>query len=98
MCAAVSGAGGTGICENPRTEQLMNDWLSRAIVPQPPGSSLRYDCWGRAVGRAAPGTITTNQNPDTDGRLRCNYLFDHSHLYPSTNLGTMREYLDRNPR
>jgi len=74
----------------------MNEWLSRAILPQKPGSNLRYDCWGRAVGRAATGTITANQNPDTDGRLRCKYLFDHSHLYQSTNLGTMREYLDRN--
>ena len=98
MCAAVSGTGGTGICQNPRTEQLMNEWLSRAILPQKPGSSLRYDCWGRAVGRAATGTITANQNPDTDGRVRCDYLRDHSHLYPSTNLGTMREYLDRNLR
>ena len=98
MCAAVSGTGGTGICQDPRTEQLMNDWLSRAVPPQKPGSSLRYDCWGRAVGLAATGRITANQNPDTDGRVRCDYLRDHSHLYESSNLGTMRQYLDNNLR
>ncbi len=98
MCAAVSGTGGTGICQNPRTEQLMNDWLSRAIPRQKPGASLRYDCWGRAVGQATTGVITANQNPDTDGRVRCDYLRDHSHLYESSNLGTMRQYLDENLR
>jgi hypothetical protein len=81
MCAAVSGTGGAGICQNPRTEQLMNDWLARAIPRQKPGASLRYDCWGRAIGRATSGVITANQRPDTDGRVRCDYLRDHGHLY-----------------
>ncbi len=96
MCAPVSGTGGSGICEDPRVEQLMNDWLSRAVPPQRAGASLRYDCWGRALGSANPGLITANQRPDTDGRTRCEYLRDHSHLYTSTNVGTMRQYLDQN--
>ncbi len=93
MCAHVSGTGGHGVCSDPRTEQLMNEWLSRAIPPQAPGASLRYDCWGRAIGQARTGVITANQRPDTDGRTRCNYLLDHSHLYHSSNMGTMRDYL-----
>ena len=96
MCAPVSGTGGRGICQDPRVEQLMNDWLSRAIPPRKPGATLRYDCWGRVLGSANPGLITANQRPDTDGRTRCDYLSDHSHLYTSTNLGTMREYIDQN--
>ena len=89
MCAPVSGSGGQGVCSDPRTEQLMNEWLSSAIPPQAPGASLRYDCWGRAIGQARTGVITANQRPDTDGRMRCNYLLDHSHLYHSSNMGTM---------
>lgn len=93
----VGGAAGPpaarGICDDPRTLALMDEWLARAIPPQEPGESLRYEAWGRLVGRSRTATITVSGPPDT--RLsRCEYLWQIAPQLRSTNLGTLRAYLD----
>lgn len=88
------GTGGGGICADPRTLQIMDEWLSRAIPPQPAGSNLRYEAWGRVVGRSPSSTVTVNGKPDT--RLtRCEWLWQYSTQLSSTNgLGTLAEYVN----
>jgi hypothetical protein len=47
----VGTTGGTGgICDDPQTLAVMDEWLARAVPPQEPGESLRYESWGRVVG------------------------------------------------
>ena len=95
--------GGGGICADPRTLPIMDEWLSRAIPPQPPGSSLRYEPWGRPVGLTADPTgrivteIKTPGYPPDTRETRCEYLW---HINPtSTNgLGTLREYVNQRLR
>ena len=88
-------SGSGGICDDPRTLAIMDEWLARAIPPQQPGESLRYEAWGRRVGRSLTAINTVSGPPDT--RLtRCEYLWQYaSKLFSSNGLGTLREYVER---
>jgi hypothetical protein len=72
----------------------MDEWLTNATPPMKPGESLCYDCWGRVLGTTLTGTITTSQNPDTQGKTRCEWLY---YLAPGlesgNNFGTLGSYL-----
>ncbi|MBL8215896.1 MAG: hypothetical protein JNK87_34560, partial [Bryobacterales bacterium] len=83
-----------GICANPRTQAMMDEWLARAIPPQPAGSALRYEPWGRLVGRSLTANVTVNGAPDT--RLtRCEWLWNNAAQLRSANgLGTLKEYVE----
>ena len=90
--------GGGGICADPRTLPIMDEWLSRAIPPQKPGESLRSEPWGRLVGTSLPATIRTAGPPDTR-ETRCEWLWHYSAGLTSTNgLGTLREYVNQRLR
>lgn len=53
---------------------------------------LRYEPWGRAVGRSPSAKISAMQQPDT--RLsRCEYLLQQAPGLPSRNLGTLLDHL-----
>jgi hypothetical protein len=91
------GAGGTagGICANPRALALMDEWLAAAVPPQKEGESLRYEAWGRLVGRSLTAVITVNGPPDTP-LSRCEYLWQNAAQLNSTNgLGTLKEYVEK---
>ena len=86
-----TGAAG-GICDDPKTLAIMDEWLGRALPPQSEGESLRYESWGRLVGRSKSATITVPGPPDT--RLsRCEYLWQYAAQLQSTNLGNLRDYV-----
>jgi hypothetical protein len=78
----------------------MDDWLGRANPPDNRrwGWNVRYDAWGRIVGRTPNSTITgLPQGVDT--RLtRCEYLWSIAAQLDSTNLGTLQAYLTQRPR
>lgn len=91
-----SGTGNTGggICDNPRTLAIMDEWLARAIPPQKPGESLRYEAWGRLVGKSLTANNTVSGPPET--RLtRCEWLWQYASQLRSTNLGTLKEYVEQ---
>jgi len=91
------GEGGTagGICANPRVLGLMDEWLAAAVPPQKEGESLRYEAWGRLVGRSLTATITVNGPPDTP-LSRCEYLWSIAgHLNSTNGLGTLKEYVEK---
>lgn len=93
------GEGGTGsaggICANPRVLSLMDEWLGAALPPQKEGEALRYEAWGRLVGRSLSATITVNGPPDTP-LSRCEYLWSIAAQLNSTNgLGTLKEYVEK---
>jgi hypothetical protein len=89
------GIGAGGICADPRTLGLMDEWLAAAIPPQKEGESLRYEAWGRLVGRSLTALITVNGPPDTP-LSRCEYLWLHAAELTSTNgLGTLKEYVEK---
>ncbi len=73
----------------------MDQWLAQAIPPQKPGESLRYEPWGRLVGRWLTAVITAPNPPGT--RLtRCERLWEHAgSLQAANGLGALREYLVR---
>jgi hypothetical protein len=90
----IAEAPGGGICYDPQTLVFMDEWLRDALPPQRPGESLRYEPWGRIVGSGRTGEITVPARPQT--RLgRCDWLWYHSTRLRSTNLGTLRDYVDR---
>jgi hypothetical protein len=94
----VGGSGGGGICADPRTLAIMDEWLARAIPPQKPGESLRYEAWGRLVGRSLTATLTTSGKPDTQ-LSRCEWLWAHASRLLSTNgLGSLQEYVEQRLR
>ncbi len=85
------GAAG-GMCDDPRTLAIMDEWLGRALPLQSEGESLRYESWGRLIGRSKSATITVPGPPDT--RLsRCEYLWQYAAQLQSTNLGNLRDYV-----
>lgn len=65
---------------------MMDEWLARAILSQAPNNSLRYEAWGRMVGRARSANVTVPGFPDT--RLtRCEWLWQYaSQLYSMNGL------------
>jgi hypothetical protein len=87
-----------GACADPRTMGIMDEWLSRAIPPQKPGESLRYEAWGRLVGDSLTAHLRVNGPPDT--RLsRCDWLWQYAADMRSTNgLGTLRSYVEQRLR
>ena len=88
---AVAGlAPGGGPCANPRLQAAMDDWLARA-VPTAAGD-LRYEPWGRAVGRSPSAKISALPRPDTT-LSRCDYLLRQAPGLPSRNLGTLLDFL-----
>ena len=84
---------GGGICSNPKTLQIMDDWLLRAVPPQGPKDRLKYEEWGRLVGETQTNTLGVSGPPDT--RLtRCEYLWEQSNKLESTNgMGSLKEYV-----
>ena len=63
------------------------------IPPQRKGESLRYEPWGRLVGRSLSATLKVPGPPDT--RLsRCEYLWQNAAQLQSTNLGNLRDYVN----
>lgn len=94
----VSGSDGGTILEssdpwnNPRIQEIMDAWLSRA---RPPASekdpSWRYNEYGQMVG----GKAFVYSRPPNDvlslGRYR--YLWNMANRLPSTNLGTLMQYI-----
>ena len=88
------GPGGQGLCADPNVLAVMDQWLTSATPPMRPGESLCYDCWGRTLGTTLTGTISTSQNPDTQGKTRCEWLY---YLAPGldsgNNFGTLADYL-----
>ena len=94
-----AGGGGTiggGICADTRTLAIMDEWLARAIPLQnrQPGWSVRYESWGRLVGRSPTAIMNISGPPDTP-MTRCEWLWRHTADRGSTNLGTLREYVER---
>lgn len=92
------GSGAGGPCADPRLQAVMDQWLALANPPDNtrPGWSVRYDSWGRLVGRTPSSTITgLPQGVDTP-LTRCEYLRSIAGSLGSTNLGTLRQYLERN--
>ncbi len=89
-----SSIGTGGICDDPRTLSIMDEWLATAIPPQKPGESLRYESWGRLVGRSLTATITVSGPPDSP-LTRCQYLWQRAANLRSTNRGTLKEYVEQ---
>ena len=82
-------APGGGICFDPGTLLIMDEWLKEARPPQRTGEALRYEPWGRVVGTGpAPARPQTKLS-------RCDWLWYQSTRLRSTNLGTLREYVDK---
>lgn len=85
--------GGGGICADPRTLGIMDEWLARAIPPQGPEDRLRYESWGRLTGETRTATIRPAGPPETS-LTRCEYLWQQAAALRSTNgLGTLQEYV-----
>jgi hypothetical protein len=83
-----------GICNDPRTLSIMDEWLARAIPPQKPGESLRYEAWGRLVGQSLTANIKSAGPPDTH-LTRCEFLWQQASQLKSTNMGTLKEYVEK---
>ena len=92
------GQAGAG-CADPRTLATMDQWLASANPSdnQRPGWTLRYEAWGRLVGRTPTNTLTVSGPPETP-LSRCEWLWANSTSMRSTNLGTLREYLENRLR
>jgi hypothetical protein len=77
---------------------VMDEWLGRAMPPQEPSDSLRYEAWGRMVGRARSANVTVPGPPIT--RLtRCEWLWQYAaQLYSTNGLGTLKDYVDQRRR
>jgi hypothetical protein len=86
--------GNSGICDDPRILQIMDEWLSQAIPPQEPGQSFRYESWGRLVGQSRSANVTENIPPTTT-LSRCEWLWEMAAGLQSTNLGTLKEYVEK---
>jgi hypothetical protein len=92
--------GDVGICADPRTQMVMDQWLSGATPPEnaQPGWNLRYDTWGRLVGSTPSATITgLPQGVDTP-LSRCEYLWSIASRLTSANLGSLRDYVQARVR
>jgi hypothetical protein len=91
-------AGGAGPCADPRVLPIMDEWLRLALPPQQPGESLRYDQWGRVLGRSSTGVIEPAGNPDAP-RGRCAWLLELApHLNSMNGYGTLQSYLENKLR
>ena len=68
------GTGGGGICSDPRTQAVMDEWLSRANPPDNtrPGWNVRYDSWGRMVGRTRPPQSPASRKASIRGSRAAN--------------------------
>jgi hypothetical protein len=90
------GGGGSqdrGLCADPRTLPIMDEWLANAI-PAPSGN-YRFDSWARIIGENT-GTSVRNVNQPVDPYIwatRCDYLLSVAARLQSRNLGTMLDYV-----
>jgi len=84
----------SGICDYPGILRIMDEWLAQAIPPQKPGESLRYESWGRIVGQSLSANLTVNGTPNTT-LSRCEWLWEMAAGLQSTNLGTLKEYVEK---
>jgi hypothetical protein len=92
--------GGGGLCADPRTQSVMDEWLMRANPPEnlQSGWNVHYDTWGRLVGRT-PHTTLAGLPQGVDTRLtRCQYLWSIAATLGSTNLGTQKQYVEQRIR
>jgi len=87
------------ICDNPQTISMMDEWLRGAnpVENQSPGYNLRYEPWGRLIGTSPSANLTAPNPPDTD-LTRCEWLWKQAANLRSTNLGTLKEYIERRLR
>ena len=85
--------GASDLCDNPRTQILMDEWLNRAIPPHKPGENVSYDPWGRVYGTFLTTIVyKPTQKPDTQ-LDRCNWLLHYWTELTSTNIGTLKDYV-----
>jgi hypothetical protein len=86
----------SGICEDPNTLPVMDQWLANAnpVQNQQPGWAVKFEAWGRIVGTTPTTTISYNGPPQTP-MPRCEWLRFYSKELRSTNLGTLFEYLNQ---
>ncbi|MFA9475937.1 MAG: PAN domain-containing protein [Filomicrobium sp.] len=95
-CVAPASIPDQGLCADPRTQSVIDSWLSLTI----PWVGAQLDCWGRWYGRSQDGGAVTRNNcqqPETDGRSRCQYLLDHLSNNGSDQLGrTLLDYVREN--
>jgi hypothetical protein len=84
-----------GFCANPKVLTIMDQWLAQATPIQPPCSHLRYEQWGRVVGQSCTAMVTASAKPDTS-LDRCDWLWQLAPQENSSNLGTLKDYVDKN--
>jgi hypothetical protein len=91
-----STASAAGICDNPQTISIMDEWLRTAspVENRTAGYNLRYESWGRLIGSSPTANISAPNPPDTD-LTRCEWLWKQADKLRSTNLGNLREYVER---
>ena len=93
-CVSGSGQTGRGICANPKTLTLIDQWFKAR--EEPPRAKL--DCWGRHFPHTPSGARRTchGGKPETDGRTRCEYLRDHYWQQSAPGLGTLENFVNDN--
>ena len=84
-----------GFCANPKVLTIMDQWLAQAIPIQPACSHSRYEAWGRVVGQSCTAMVTAPAKPDTS-LDRCDWLWQLAPQENSSNLGTLKDYVDKN--
>ena len=92
--------GGGGICADPRTQAIMDEWLAQANPPenQQPRWNVRYDSWGWLVGTSPTATLSGLPWGVDTKLTRCEYLWSIAATLSSTNLGTMKSYVEQRLR
>lgn len=84
---------GQMLCEDPRVQDIMDEWLRNAIPARDP--KLRFNKYALMVGENDSSRITdAGHKPDNaQGIPRCVYLWDYARSTKSTNMGTLEEYV-----
>lgn len=78
----------------PSMSVAIADWLAKARPLGAPG--LRFDQWGRFIGRTAGGVISTNGSPDdVAGRSPEQYVWHQRDSLTSRDHCTLGEYVQR---
>ncbi len=79
-----------------RIQGLMDRWISSAIPPtSTPGIVMHYNEWLQPLSQAATSTGPPDHPPDW---TRYRYVWENRNRYPSSNLCTLGEFVDRSLR